>query len=84
MARTARACPGGFCYHVINRGNGRREVYHEEGDYAAFVALITEACVRLPMRVVAFCLMPNHLHLALWPHSDGDLTRWMQSHGSDS
>ena len=30
------------------------------------------------MRVIAYCVMPNHFHLALWPHSNGDLGRWMQ------
>jgi REP element-mobilizing transposase RayT len=29
------------------------------------------------MRVLAYCLMPNHFHLALWPAKDGDLSRWM-------
>ena len=35
------------------------------------------ACEHLPMRVLSYCLMPNHFHLALWPHHDGDLGRWM-------
>jgi putative transposase len=30
------------------------------------------------MRLVGYCLMPNHFHLVLWPHADGDLSRWMQ------
>jgi len=30
------------------------------------------------MRVLAYCLMPNHFHLALQPFKDGDLSRWMQ------
>ena len=30
------------------------------------------------MRIIGFCLMPNHFHLVLWPHGDGDLSRWMQ------
>ena len=30
------------------------------------------------MRVLAYCLMPNHFHLVLRPHADGDLSRWMQ------
>jgi putative transposase len=30
------------------------------------------------MRVLAYCLLPNHFHLVLWPHRDGDLSRWMQ------
>ena len=29
------------------------------------------------MRILAYCLMPNHFHLALWPREDGDLSRWM-------
>jgi hypothetical protein len=37
MPRTARASQGGYCYHVLNRGNGRRHVFHKDGDYAAFV-----------------------------------------------
>ena len=38
---------------------------------------MAEACLRTPMRVVGYCLMPNHFHLALWPIGDGDLSRWM-------
>jgi putative transposase len=65
------------CYHVINRGNGRREVFLKDGDYQAFLKAIGHACIEIPMRVLAFCLMPNHFHLAVWPEEDGDLSRWM-------
>ena len=78
MPRTARASVGGVCYHVINRGNRRAEVFHKDEDYGAFVKLIGESCDRLPMRVLAHVLMPNHFHLVLWPHGDRDLGRWMQ------
>ncbi len=77
MPRPARATGGGYCYHVINRGNGRAQVFHADGDYQAFIGLLSQACERLPMRLLAYCLMPNHFHLALWPHHDGDLSRWM-------
>ena len=30
------------------------------------------------MRILAYCLMPNHFHLVLWPQEDGDVSRWMQ------
>ncbi|MGO9273309.1 MAG: hypothetical protein ACLQOO_24245, partial [Terriglobia bacterium] len=30
MPRSARASAGGYCYHVINRGNARAEVFHKE------------------------------------------------------
>ena len=78
MPRTARAAVGGLCYHVLNRGNGRATLFHDPSDYQAFVALLNKARERLPMRLLAYCLMPNHFHLVLWPHADGDLGRWMQ------
>jgi len=53
-------------------------VFHKDGDYQAFVDLIGGACDRIPMRVLAYCAMPNHFHLVLWPFGDGDLGRWMQ------
>lgn len=78
MPRTARASVGDVCYHVINRGNARGDVFHKDEDFAAFVKLVEQACERLPLRVLAYCLMPNHFHLVLWPFGDGDLSRWMQ------
>ena len=78
MPRTARASRGGICTHVINRGNARARVFHDETDYGEFLKLMDAACDRLPMRVLAYCLMPNHFHLVLWPIGDGDLSRWMQ------
>ena len=77
MPRTARASAANYCYHVLNRGNGRATVYHKPQDYEAFLGLIAEAGIRTPMRVVAYCLMPNHFHLVLWPRHDGDLSHWM-------
>jgi putative transposase len=32
-----------------------------------------EAGLRAPLRVLAFCLLPNHFHLVFWPGGDGDL-----------
>jgi len=78
MPRTARASQANYCYHVLNRGNRCAEVFHKPDDYQAFVALFAEACARVSVRVLGYCLMPNHFHLVLWPRHDGDLSRWMQ------
>jgi putative transposase len=67
-----------MCYHVLNRGNARGEVFHKDEDYAAFLKLLVQAGERLPVRLLAYCLLPNHFHLVLWPYQDGDLSRWMQ------
>jgi len=68
---------GGLCYHVINRGNARATVFHDPKDYRAFLVLMKLASERIPMRILAYCLMPNHFHLVLWSHVDGDISRWM-------
>jgi putative transposase len=77
MPRTRRTSPGGYCFHAINRGNRGSRIFHDEADYRAFVQLIGRACERLPIRVIAWCLMPNHFHLVAWPRADGELSRWM-------
>ncbi|HEV3162799.1 MAG TPA: transposase [Isosphaeraceae bacterium] len=78
MPRTARASVANYCYHVLNRGNGRQDVFHKPEDYDAFLEMIASASARLPMRVLGYCVMPNHFHLVVRPHGDGDLSRWMQ------
>ena len=78
MPRTARASVGGVCYHVMNRGNDRSQVFHDAADYEAFAALLVPSSQRPPMRLLAWCLMPNHFHMVLWPHADGDLGHWMR------
>ena len=60
MPRSARSSQGGYCYHVLNRGNARRTVFHKDGDFAAFVKLIRQAGERVEVPLLAFCLMPNH------------------------
>ncbi len=75
MPRPRRVTPAGYCYHVLNRGNARQRVFHKEADFAAFLGLFDEAQERCPMRLLAYCLMPNHFHLVLWPHDDGDVSR---------
>lgn len=69
---------GGYCYHVLNRGNAQAEVFRKPGDYMAFLRLLAEAGERVPIRLLAYCLMPNHFHLVLWPREDEELSRYMQ------
>jgi putative transposase len=77
MPRTARAIVGGYCYHVLNRGNKKARVFHEREDYLQFCALIARAQARLDLPILAACLMPNHVHLVVRPMDSGDLARWM-------
>jgi putative transposase len=65
-------------YHVLNRGVGRRTLFHKPEDYAAFERVLAEAHQRVPIRILAWCLMPNHWHLVLWPRREGELSAFMQ------
>ena len=78
MPRTARAAPGGMVYHVINRGVGGQQLFFGDDDYGAFEKVIAETLEKRPMRLLGYCLMPNHWHFVLWPENDGDLGPFMQ------
>ncbi len=79
MARKPRFSPGGLAYHVMNRVGPNLELFQDAGDYEAFEKVLLEALKREPrMRLCAYCLMPNHFHLVLWPKRDGQLSRFMQ------
>lgn len=77
MPRTGRSAPPGLAHHVINRGNDRKRVFHKVGDYLAFLRFMFEAQAKVPMRILAFCLMPNHFHLVLWPETVEALSAYM-------
>jgi putative transposase len=68
---------GGYVYHVLNRAAGREPLFRDEADYAAFAALFLRAAQVRPMRLLAYCLMPDHWHLVLWPQRDGELSRYV-------
>ena len=78
MPRTNRQQPGGVVFHVLNRGNERRALFNDAGDYNAFLRVMAEAIRHDPVALLAYCLMPNHWHLVVRPEAEGDLGRFMQ------
>lgn len=78
MGRQPRAAEGGLIYHALNRANAGLTIFDTDGDYESFERVLAEAVVRHKMRLLAFCLMPNHFHLVLWPKGDGDLSGFMR------
>jgi putative transposase len=77
MGRPHRVAQAGYVYHVLNRANARLPVFQKDGNYEAFERVLTEAYERLPVPILAYCIMPNHWHLLLWPREDGLLSRFM-------
>ena len=80
MARRPRLAAGDLAYHVLNRRVGRLSLFDQPADYAAFETILAEAQTQTGIRIAAYCLMPSHWHLLLWPRRDGELSevlRWM-------
>ena len=72
MARLARLVIPEVPHHVTQRGNRRQPVFFGDEDYAAYRGLVASACGAEGVRCLAWCLMPNHVHLILSPtHADG-------------
>lgn len=78
MPRTKRIAPGGMVFHALNRGVGRMKIFSRERDYLAFEEAIEETLTLYPMRILAYCIMPNHWHFLLWPEEDGQLSAFLQ------
>jgi putative transposase len=60
MPRHPRISPDGFVQHVLNRGDHRETLFHTIDDFIIFLSLIAEAACRVPMRILAYCIMRNH------------------------
>jgi len=74
MPRRLRLATGGVVYHVLNRRVGGLPLFQKAADYAAFEGVLEEGYDRTGMRIVAYCLMPTHWHMVLWPRTDGELS----------
>lgn len=77
MARSARVDIGNIPYHVLNRAVGRMQIFKKQSEYQTFLEILAEAKEETGVRILAFAIMPNHWHLALYPREDGDLAVFM-------
>jgi putative transposase len=77
MPKSPRRALGGEVYHVLNRASARFTMFRTEKDYAAFETVVLLALQRSPIRLLTYCIMPNHWHMVLWPQKDGELSTFM-------
>jgi putative transposase len=65
MARKPRVYYPGALYHVILRGNAGQTIFFNDQDRTRFFLLVQEGVEHFGHRIHAFCLMDNHVHLAI-------------------
>nr|VFK77770.1 MAG: Transposase IS200 like [Candidatus Kentron sp. SD] len=73
MARLPRIVIPGYPHHVTQRGNRRNRVFFDEGDYALYFDLLSEAALKSETEIRSYCLMPNHVHLIAVPSDKNGL-----------
>ncbi|NCP78393.1 MAG: transposase [Desulfuromonadales bacterium] len=78
MARKPRIHYSGALYHVMLRGNGGMDLFGDDQDRYRFFLLLQEGVERFGYQVVAYCLMDNHIHLAIQV-GETPLSRAMQN-----
>lgn len=75
MARLPRLVLPGYPYHVTQRGNRRQQTFFEDGDYALYRDLLSEAAARAGAEIWCYCLMPNHVHVIVVPGDEDGLRK---------
>jgi putative transposase len=72
MARMARLVVAGYPHHITQRGNRRQTTFFCPEDYQHYIGLMAHFCCEAETEVLAYCLMPNHVHFVMVPsHKDG-------------
>jgi REP element-mobilizing transposase RayT len=77
MARRPRVFAAGLLYHVMVWGNQRRKTFRHDDDYQAYLDRLEKYRAQCQVRIYAYCLMPNHVHLLVETGST-PLAKFMQ------
>ena len=75
MPRIARIVAPGYPHHITQRGNNRATVFFDDEDRQTYLKLLTIYAPKHSLRVWAYCLMDNHIHLLAVPETETALAR---------
>jgi putative transposase len=83
-ARSRKAMPrrlqtgiAGHVSHTMNRAQPNELLFDTADAYRAFLRLMAEVHAKTRIRILAYCLMPNHWHFVLWPEEDRQVTAFV-------
>jgi putative transposase len=75
MARLARVIALDIPHHITQRGNRGQKVFFRDADYEAYLMLMSQWCKKFGVEILAYCLMPNYVHLLAIPQKESSLAR---------
>ena len=73
MPRMPRIVAPDYPHHVVQRGNRRQQVFFQDADYENYLKFLEEYSKNYQLKIVSYCLMPNHVHLIVIPQRHDSL-----------
>lgn len=78
MPRMARIVLPNYAHHVVQRGHNRQVVFAVDSDFERYIAALRRYSLEFGVRIYAWCLMTNHVHLLLCPSDSSGLGKLMK------
>ena len=78
MPRIARIVGVGYPHHIVQRGNNREKVFLDRMDHEEYLSFLKRYSEEKEVAILAYCLMPNHIHLLVKPSEEEALAKMMQ------
>jgi putative transposase len=75
MPRIARIVAPDYPHHITQRGNHRLDVFLDDEDRDIYLKLLKKNREKRGLEILAYCLMPNHIHLVAIPKDKSSLSR---------
>lgn len=70
MPRKSRIVFANYPHHVVQRGHRQQAVFFSDFDRADYLQTLVECRESMGIRIYAYCLMDNHVHLIIDPGTD--------------
>lgn len=83
MSRRPRMYLPGIPAHVVQRGNNREPSFFSEEDYGYYLDCLKRGLCRYRIKLHAYVLMTNHVHLLMTPEDEQGISRLMALVGKD-
>ncbi|TSC93472.1 MAG: transposase [Candidatus Berkelbacteria bacterium Licking1014_7] len=77
-------------YHIYNRGVEKRHIFLCQQDYVFFLSILKrlltpqteedemKSCFFEEIKLLVYCLMPNHFHLLIWQNQARSISQFMK------
>jgi len=75
MPRIARIVAEDYPHHITQRGNYKQIVFFEDRDYKFYLERLSVYCEKYKLSILAYCLMPNHVHFIAIPKQKDSLAK---------